>query len=180
MLEQNSSKIPNITKSLKVAAICVTILGAYSHESYLLNADAKKINDSIAQAHAEQKVLLICSPKGEVHKITIEIAKTTAQQQKGLMFRTKLEKNHGMLFIHKKPRIVKMWMKNTFIPLDMIFIDKNGEIVKIVERARPMSLDVISSSVKVIAVLEILGGSAHRLGISTDDKVKYRELHSEQ
>ncbi len=167
-------------QSIKGVAICVAILGSCLVRPYVQNANAKKIDACVSQARAEQQVLLICSSKGEVHKITIELAITSAQKKRGLMFRTKLEKNHGMLFMHKKPQVVKMWMKNTFIPLDMIFIDQKRNVVKIVEKTTPMSLRVISSSSKVIAVLEVAAGSAQRLGIKVGDKVKHRELDDEK
>ena len=173
MQQKNSPKIINLAQSLKVAAaVCAAILIFCQASAYALNASTLQAQ---AEKIVEKNTLLICSLEGEVREIKVELAITADQQQKGLMFRTKLEKNHGMLFVHKKPHVVKMWMKNTFIPLDMIFIAQNGNVVKIVEQAKPMSTRVISSFVKVIAVLELAGGSAKRLGISLGDKVKYPE-----
>ena len=182
MQKKNSPKIINLAQSLKVVT-CATVLIFWQSSVCAPNASAEKINaetlqaqaEKIAEKIAEKNTLLIYSREGEVREIKVELAITADQQQKGLMFRTKLEKNHGMLFVHKKPHVVRMWMKNTFIPLDMIFVSQNGTVVKIVEQAKPMSTRVISSSVKVIAVLELAGGSAKRLGISLGDKVKYPE-----
>ncbi|MEK9848872.1 MAG: DUF192 domain-containing protein, partial [Rhodospirillaceae bacterium] len=89
----------------------------------------------------------------------------------GLMFRRSLPKDQGMLFIYPYQSIVKMWMKNTFIPLDMVFINSKGIVKKIVERTVPLSLNVISSEETVIAVLELNGGTSNRIGLKRGDQV---------
>jgi len=78
-----------------------------------------------------------------------------------------------MLFIYRPRQRVSMWMKNTVIPLDMLFIAEDGRIVKIVERTIPLSLTTISSDRPVRAVLELKGGTVSRLGISTGDRARY-------
>ncbi len=123
--------------------------------------------------------LLIRTRAGDLHKITVELAISESEQRRGLMFRTRLERSHGMLFLHKPPRIVKMWMKDTYIPLDMIFIDMHGEIVKIAERTRPLSLRVISSEVEVSAVLEVASGSVRDLGVAVGDMIEYEFLQKD-
>ena len=89
------------------------------------------------------------------------------------MFRKKLPQNRGMLFIYKSERVVRMWMKNTFIPLDMLFLDKNGFITHLVKEARPLSLEIISSMGNVLGVLELLGGTSEKLGIRIGDRVEH-------
>jgi uncharacterized protein len=101
------------------------------------------------------------------------LADTPARQAQGLMFVRSLPPMRGMLFVHDQPRPVGMWMKNTFIPLDMLFIGPDGRIQQIVENTTPHSLDVIRSRVPAMAVLEIAGGEARRLGIQPGQKVAH-------
>lgn len=105
--------------------------------------------------------------------LEIEVAETTQQQALGLMFRTSLPDTHGMLFTHPGPRELTMWMKNTYIPLDMVFIRADGTIHRIEEMTEPQSERVIASNGPVTAVLEIAGGAARRLGLKPGDKVSH-------
>lgn len=108
----------------------------------------------------------------------VEMAKTPDQHQQGLMFRTSLAEESGMLFVYNPPQRVTMWMKNTKIPLDMIFIANGGRIVKIHESARPGDTRGVSSGRAVRAVLEINGGLARELGIREGDQVIHRYVRS--
>jgi uncharacterized membrane protein (UPF0127 family) len=87
------------------------------------------------------------------------------------MYRRRMARDAGMLFLYKRSAPVQMWMKNTLIPLDMIFIAADGRIVTITERAVPRSLETISSGVPVIAVLELNGGTVSRLKIAVGDRI---------
>jgi uncharacterized membrane protein (UPF0127 family) len=107
------------------------------------------------------------------HKFHVEIATTPAQLEQGLMFRQSMAPDAGMLFDFKMPSPVSMWMKNTFIPLDMLFIDNGGRIINIAERAVPQSLDTITAAAPAHAVLELNGGTAARLGIRPGDRVVF-------
>ena len=107
------------------------------------------------------------------HELIVELATTEEERSLGLMFRKKLPQNRGMLFIYKSERVVRMWMKNTFIPLDMLFLDKNGFITHLVKEARPLSLEIISSMGNVLGVLELLGGTSEKLGIRIGDRVEH-------
>jgi uncharacterized membrane protein (UPF0127 family) len=109
-------------------------------------------------------------------KFEIWLADTPARQSQGLMFVRSLPALRGMLFVHESPRPVGMWMKNTFIPLDMLFIDAKGRIQQIVENTTPHSLDVIRSNLPALAVLEIAGGEARRLGIKPGQRVSHPAL----
>ena len=115
--------------------------------------------------------LVIESKNGVKHVFQIEIANTPQAWERGLMFREHLDPNQGMLFELGRTGVVSLWMKNTLIPLDMVFISPDGTIVKIHENAEPKSLKSISSEVAVSAVLEINGGRTKALGISARDKV---------
>lgn len=105
------------------------------------------------------------------HKFSIELATTEAQMEQGLMFRHYLAPDAGMLFDFKRPIVAQMWMKNTPIPLDMLFLDGGGKIVDLHERAVPYSLDVIASKAPARFVIELNGGTVARLGISVGDRV---------
>ena len=107
----------------------------------------------------------------EKHEFRVEIARTERQQSRGLMYRRQLPADAGMLFVYKPPVRAAMWMKNTFIPLDMLFIGNGNRIVKIAERTMPLSHKIISSPVPVRGVLEVNAGTASRLGIRTGDRV---------
>lgn len=106
-----------------------------------------------------------------VHRFTVELALSPRQQAQGLMFRRRLAADAGMLFVYPTPRIITMWMRNTYIPLDMMFIGPDGRIVRIAERTRPMSTETISSGRPALAVLEVNAGTAARLGIRSGDRV---------
>lgn len=118
------------------------------------------------------ETLEIVSAAG-VRTFQIEVARTEEQQAKGLMFRTALADDHGMLFPHDRPREVAMWMRNTYIPLDMVFISAGGKIHRIAERTEPLSEKIIRSQGEVAGVLELAGGAAERLGLKPGDQVRH-------
>jgi uncharacterized membrane protein (UPF0127 family) len=103
-------------------------------------------------------------------KFTIEVALSEAQREQGLMFRRNLAPDAGMLFDMDVAQTITMWMKNTFIPLDMLFVD-GGRIVDIRERAVPLSTDIISAKAPARYVIELNGGRVERLGIKIGDRV---------
>jgi uncharacterized protein len=106
------------------------------------------------------------------------MADTPARQQQGLMFVRSLPPMRGMLFVHENPRPMSMWMKNTYIPLDMVVIDTQGRIQEIVENATPHSLDTLRSKLPAKAVLEIGGGEARRLGLKAGQRVRHPALET--
>jgi uncharacterized membrane protein (UPF0127 family) len=101
----------------------------------------------------------------------IWVATTPAQHQQGLMWIRELAPDQGMLFLLDEPRPMTMWMKNTYVPLDMVFADEAGRIVGISRNAKPLSTALISSPSNVAAVLEILAGEADRRGIAVGDRL---------
>ena len=103
-------------------------------------------------------------------KFTIELALDGPQMEQGLMFRRSLAPDAGMLFDFQTPTNVTMWMKNTLIPLDMLFLDSAGQVIDIHERAVPQSLDMISAKAPARYVIELNGGTAERLGIKPGDR----------
>jgi uncharacterized membrane protein (UPF0127 family) len=106
-------------------------------------------------------------------KFNVELARNDAERERGLMFREKLGPYEGMLFDFMREQPVSFWMKNTLIPLDMLFIGGDGTIRSIHANAVPRSTDSIPAGHPVRAVLEINGGSARLLGIKVGDKVKH-------
>ena len=105
------------------------------------------------------------------HELDVEIAETPAEKAQGLMFRRSLGEKEGMLFLYTEPQGVSMWMRNTYIPLDMVFVAKDGTVARIAERTTPFSEAHISSGGPVLAVLEIKGGTAEKLGLKPGDKL---------
>jgi len=108
------------------------------------------------------------------HRFTVEVARTPAQQAKGLMHRTSLPANGGMIFPFANPKFASFWMKNTFIPLDIIFIRADGSIDRIAENTIPESLEPVVSGGEVAAVLELAGGTAARLGIDESATIRWK------
>lgn len=109
----------------------------------------------------------------ETHHFDIWVAETPRQQQQGLMFVRDLSAARGMLFVAKEPRVFDMWMRNTYIPLDMVFIGADGRISSIAENTTPHSLAIVSSKVPVGAILELKGGEAARRALHAGDKVSW-------
>ncbi len=112
-----------------------------------------------------------------VRHFTVEIADTNATRERGLMFRKHLAGDQGMLFDFKTPQVVAFWMKNTLIPLDMLFIAPDGHVVSIARQATPMSETPIPSGGDILGVLEIRGGRAAELGVEPGDQVRERIFH---
>ncbi len=111
---------------------------------------------------------------GHHERFEVWVADTAPRQEQGLMFVRDLPANEGMLFPQGSPQVAHFWMKNTYIPLDMVFVGADRRIAKIIANAHPFSLDVLSSDVPVMAVLEIRGGEAKQLGIRVGDRVSWK------
>ena len=127
---------------------------------------------SSVQAQQTEK-LKIKNAAGTEIVLNVEIADTPAKRRTGLMFRKYLKKDAGMLFTFPRKDVFSMWMKNTYIPLDMFFIDENGKITDIAENTEPLSLKSVSPGKRVTAVLETNAGFAKENGIQTGDVVEH-------
>lgn len=110
---------------------------------------------------------------GGEREIVIEVAETDEEKALGLMFRTSLADDRGMLFPSAEPRELTMWMKNTYIALDMVFIRADGVVHRIEARTEPHSERIIASEGPVAAVLELAGGAAARIGLRAGDSVRH-------
>jgi uncharacterized membrane protein (UPF0127 family) len=130
---------------------------------------------ALAQAAAPAAGLeqLVIVSGGTRHVFQVEVMRTPDQRAKGLMYRNYMPEDRGMLFDFARTEPVAMWMQNTYIPLDMLFIRANGTISRIAERTEPMSTRTIPSGEPVLSVLEINGGVAEKLGIKPGDKVEH-------
>lgn len=109
--------------------------------------------------------------KTGVHVFSVEVVDNDADRAKGLMFRKELPEGKGMLFDFHNDQNVSFWMENTYIPLDMLFIRGDGHILNIVENTEPLSTRIIPSGGPVRLVLEVIAGTARKLGIAPGDKV---------
>ncbi len=107
------------------------------------------------------------------HHLSVEVARTDEETEKGLMFRRSLPENGGMLFDLQQDQEVSMWMKNTFIPLDMLFVSHDGRIVSLALDAQPMSEALISSRALAAAVIELNAGMVKKLAVEVGDFVRH-------
>jgi uncharacterized membrane protein (UPF0127 family) len=123
------------------------------------------------QPELRKERIEIVTQRGKRHSFMVEMAIEPAQQSIGLMFRPRVPADGGMLFDWGKPRISQMWMRNTIVSLDMVFIGEDGTIKTIVERTIPQSLAIIDSKVPVRATLELAAGTCERLDIRVGDRV---------
>lgn len=115
--------------------------------------------------------LEIVTASGQHRTFNVEVVSRPEERERGLMYRQSLAPDAGMLFDFQQDQLVSMWMKNTFIPLDMLFITADGTVAKVAADAVPQSLATIPSDRPVRAVLEIKGGEAARQGIAAGDRV---------
>jgi uncharacterized protein len=105
------------------------------------------------------------------HVLDIELVRSDADMERGLMFRKSMPDGHGMLFDFRTAQPIMMWMKNTYIPLDMVFVGTDGHVTHVAEHAVPMSEAIISSEGPALGVLEINAGVAARIGVKPGDVV---------
>ena len=128
---------------------------------------------SLAAAQAQNvEPLTIVGPGGQ-HAFSVEVARNDADRAQGLMFRRSMAPDRGMLFDFERVQPISMWMQNTYLPLDMLFIRPDGTIARVAENAEPLSTRTIPSGEPVLAVLELNGGTAARLGIKAGDRVQH-------
>ncbi len=127
----------------------------------------------IQPANPATKPAILTLQDGKKQTIQVELAQRKEDLERGLMFRTQLPENQGMLFDFPIEKVQQMWMKNTSIALDMLFLDHTGKIIKIVENTVPFSEEIISSDVPCVSVLEVHAGTAKRLGIAVGDDVDH-------
>ena len=154
---------------------------AFAAAALLLSAACKSDTGTGAptDASAVRTIPVVIKSSAGSHQFTVEVARTAAEQERGLMFRTNIGPDGGMMFAPYPaeggpPKVASFWMKNTPTPLDIIFIRPDGTIANIAENTMPFSEQSVSSEGPVAAVLEIVGGRSGELGISPGDKVTWQ------
>lgn len=110
---------------------------------------------------------------GKSHPFQVEVMRKDEDRARGLMFRRYMPADRGMLFDFKTEQPVSMWMKNTYLPLDMVFIARNGKIVSVAENTEPLSERIVPSGGAVLGVLELNAGTAARIGLKAGDRVTH-------
>ncbi|MCJ8051913.1 DUF192 domain-containing protein [Shinella curvata] len=133
---------------------------------------------AFAQEKFDIQPLTIVTKDGKSHAFAVELAVTPRQREQGLMNRQEMADDKGMLFAFGETRQVFMWMKNTYIPLDMLFIGKDGKVRAIKENAEPLSEAIIDSQGPIDYVLELTGGTVKRLGIRSGNRVQNELIDS--
>lgn len=154
-----------------------TILGVLTSALILSACESAPSGDALDEPllrKFERDTLQIATADGERIEFAVYLARTPEQMQQGLMFVRHLDDRTGMLFLYPRKRIGSMWMKNTYISLDILFVNSNGEISDIARAAPPHSLKSIRSSIPVRGAIELNAGSVDKLGIKVGDRV----LHS--
>jgi uncharacterized membrane protein (UPF0127 family) len=154
----------------------LTLLVSIARASLLVGAFLLGVTPVLAQGGKFERVEIVT--RGGVHVFDVELAVTPEQRSTGLMFRRELPEGRGMLFDFGGEGPIAMWMKNTYISLDMIFIRADGRIARIAENTTPHSEVTIPSGAPVKAVLEVIAGTVKRLGIAPGDRVAHRMFRS--
>lgn len=175
LLEFVIENIPNNAEFLNRVVTRCGLGGAGMNIRVLLAVIAVVVS-SVSGAVAQSATfalsrLEVVTSDGRRHPFAVELAATEAQLSQGLMFRKSLAADAGMLFDFGRARQVSMWMKNTLIPLDMLFLDRGGRVIHVEEFAVPGTLQPRGPSEPVLAVLELAGGAARRLGLRVGDRV---------
>ena len=156
---------PRRRRAFAAWVLCLSLVG------HVLGARA---DEPIADlATFPKSEVIIETADGGRFSYRVWVADTEARQRQGLMFVRDLPAEQGMLFIHTPPRPSAFWMKNTYIPLDMLFVDARGRIVRIYERTTPLSLEALGVDSPVRAVLELRGGESARRGIRVGDRLRH-------
>lgn len=156
--------------ALKTKAVLSFVLLASVMAGFFLSlTNSHAQNPQSLPAHP----LIIETQEGRSVQFTAELAKTGEERAIGLMFRKSMPQNHSMLFVYEEPDHLSFWMSNTYIPLDMLFINTRGKIVYIHENAVPHSKDIITTRQRAIAALEINAGLAAKYNIQVGDRIRH-------
>lgn len=162
---------PEVKRFTLIAFICVAVILIILRAPQSIDVkEIKEFNRDVKNYNA--KLLILNEKETQIAEFKIAIADNDEKKMYGLMNLNNLPKDQGMLFPFFRSAVIAMWMKNTRIPLDMIFINSDNVIANIKHNATPYSIEIISSEKEVNKVLEINGGLASKLGIKTGQKVK--------
>jgi len=163
-----------LTAALCLLIAACTASGDSKQQSYAQDENATSENLAQSPAGLDWAPLTISSGK-DLHEFTVEVARTNAEQARGLMFRTELAPDKGMIFPFDEVRQANFWMKNTQISLDIIFVRADGSIESIAANTTPYSLDGVPSGEPVAMVLELAAGRSAELGLEAGDLVEWKD-----
>jgi uncharacterized protein len=147
--------------------LCAALLGAFP-----LHADSASDAAQLDQ-YFRRSTLEIATPDARLHKFNVWLADDPNRRERGLMFVKRLADNDGMLFIYEEAQPINMWMKNTYIPLDMLFVAADGKVIRVAANTQPLSLQTIESGGPALAVIELKAGTAARLRIGKGARVMH-------
>lgn len=163
--------LTSVSRTARFAARLV-LAGACLLPALAVPAD-RAVAQTVAKApQVPAEPLTIVTQSGP-RRFSVEVMRDDAGRSRGLMFRRHMAADHGMLFDFEREEPVTMWMKNTYLPLDMVFIRTDGTVSHVAADTEPLSTAIISSNGPVLAVLELNAGTAARLGIKPGDKVEH-------
>lgn len=165
----------NTKRRLLIAAAALFMAGVL----FAGFANALRAGENAPVVELPKEELVIKTQDGKEHSFQVEVAITAEEQRRGLMFREQMDEDAGMLFLFGREIPARFWMKNTYIPLDMLFIRADGTIANIHHNATPHSLEGVASAEPVLAVLELNGGISKKLGIQAEDKVVHNAFWEE-
>ncbi|MGE3645507.1 MAG: DUF192 domain-containing protein [Beijerinckiaceae bacterium] len=153
--------------TLRTAVIALMLAGAAA-----LGACGVPAGPAVAQETRPLEDLTVVTATGR-HAFKVEVMRKQEELSRGLMYRRTMARDHGMLFDFGEVRPVAMWMRNTYLPLDMLFIDARGRVVNVAENTEPLSEETIPSAAPVLSVLEVNAGTARRIGLKAGDRVEH-------
>jgi len=154
------------------ARLVVFVAASFAASALILGAASPPVIAEEKAAQAQLEPLEILTATG-AHAFEVEVARSESERARGLMFRRSLPQDRGMLFLFESERPIAMWMKNTYVSLDMVFVSRNGRVRSIARGAVPMSESIIPSGGPVYAVIELAAGAADAIGLSVGDQVRH-------
>ena len=158
-----------MTRTLSIAAIAITALAGFG--SCSVPAETSEPGVTSLDGNFDRDTLIIESDDGHRHEFDIYLATDFDQQRRGLMFVREMPENMGMLFVYEDSEMHSMWMKNTYISLDMVFARQDGTVSSVIHGTQPLSLDSQASVEPVNYVLELNAGTARRLNIGQKSRI---------
>lgn len=162
---RNARRAVRVTRRVSLLLGLVAALFAWAGPSGIAGAGP----DSAREGLEPLEIVTAAGPQ----RFSVEVMRTEPQRQRGLMFRRSMPQDRGMLFTFEAERPVTMWMKNTYLPLDMIFISRTGRVVGLAENTEPLSERIIPSGAAAFGVLEVNAGVAAKIGLKVGDEVRH-------
>jgi uncharacterized membrane protein (UPF0127 family) len=170
VIAHGSNGLSLVSRTFRTATFAAMVVGVS-----LVGTSVVVPSPAVAETPLAADTLRIRTAKA-TFTFTVEVADTDAKREEGLMFRTQMAPEHGMLFDFKREQPVWFWMKNTYLSLDMIFVRADGTILSIAENTTPLSEALVPSGGPVRFVFEVVGGTARRLGITAGDRLVHPRI----